>query len=114
MGVAVQDELGTAGRDRGGKPADADHALMGGGGAANRRVMDQHDTKQPFLDGLAREIRSEESRVGKEGVSTCRSPWSRDHSKKKHVELSIEQHERTVQSDTTAVPNHKKPTQQNH
>src|SRR3546814_18732234 len=29
------------------------------------------------------EIRSEERRVGKECVSTCRSRWSPDHSKKK-------------------------------
>src|SRR3546814_14299793 len=29
------------------------------------------------------EARSEERRVGKEGVSTCRSRWSPDHSKKK-------------------------------
>src|SRR3546814_12577151 len=28
-------------------------------------------------------IRSEERRVGKECVSTCRSRWSRDHKKKK-------------------------------
>src|SRR3546814_12394069 len=28
--------------------------------------------------------RAEERRVGKEGVSTCRSRWSRDHEKKKH------------------------------
>src|SRR3546814_12566493 len=29
--------------------------------------------------------RSEESRVGKECVSTCRSRWSQDHSKKKTI-----------------------------
>src|SRR3546814_20329170 len=29
------------------------------------------------------EQRSEERRVGKEGVSTCRSRWSRDNTKKK-------------------------------
>src|SRR3546814_15033204 len=29
--------------------------------------------------------RSEESRVGKECVSTCRSRWSTNHSKKKHT-----------------------------
>src|SRR3546814_16067994 len=30
-------------------------------------------------------IRSEERRVGKEGVSTCRSRWSRYHEKKKKI-----------------------------
>src|SRR3546814_19446967 len=33
------------------------------------------------LAGL--QVRSEERRVGKEGVSTCRSGWGPDHSKKK-------------------------------
>src|SRR3546814_11780223 len=32
---------------------------------------------------LARAVRSEERRVGKEGVSTCRYRWSPDHKKKK-------------------------------
>src|SRR3546814_17506511 len=32
--------------------------------------------------------RSEESRVGKEGVSTCRSRWSPYHSKKKYDDKS--------------------------
>src|SRR3546814_17323250 len=37
---------------------------------------------QPLPLGLTRQVdegRSEERRVGKEGVSTCRSRWSRDH-----------------------------------
>src|SRR3546814_15465982 len=34
--------------------------------------------------------RSEERRVGKECVSTCRSLWSADHSKKKSNEYQIE------------------------
>src|SRR3546814_12998163 len=36
--------------------------------------------------------RSEERRVGKEGVSTCRSRWSRYHSKKKkrkHITICV-------------------------
>src|SRR3546814_19757075 len=33
--------------------------------------------------GLHRDLRSEERRVGKECVSTCRSRWSPSHSKKK-------------------------------
>src|SRR3546814_14693146 len=33
---------------------------------------------------IARAIRSEERRVGKACVSTCRSRWSQYHSKKKH------------------------------
>src|SRR3546814_14691130 len=35
-------------------------------------------------DDLRRRIRSEERRVGKEGVSTCRSRWSPYHYKNKH------------------------------
>src|SRR3546814_19082187 len=35
-------------------------------------------------------IRSEERREGKEGVSTCRSRWSRDHSKKKQKTTYLE------------------------
>src|SRR3546814_14206987 len=37
---------------------------------------------QPTLEGLGRG--SEERRVGKEGVSTCRSRWSPCHEKKKN------------------------------
>src|SRR3546814_19783030 len=33
--------------------------------------------------------RSEARRVGKEGVSTCRSRWSRDHSKKKKRKINL-------------------------
>src|SRR3546814_12218276 len=32
--------------------------------------------------------RSEERRVGKEGVSTCRSRWSSSHSKNKHIQYT--------------------------
>src|SRR3546814_14116048 len=32
-------------------------------------------------------VRSEEGRVGKEGVSTCRSRWAPDHKKKKESEI---------------------------
>src|SRR3546814_19305718 len=32
---------------------------------------------------VARDVRSEERRVGKEGVSTCRSRWSSSHEQKK-------------------------------
>src|SRR3546814_14055548 len=35
-------------------------------------------------------IRSEERRVGKEGVSTCRSRWSPYHSKKKNKKKSVQ------------------------
>src|SRR3546814_20985574 len=36
----------------------------------------------------ARDLRSAERRVGKEGVSTCRSLWSPDHSKTKHKDTN--------------------------
>src|SRR3546814_14262504 len=37
-----------------------------------------------FLKTALNELRSEERRVGKECVSTCRSRWSRDRKKKKN------------------------------
>src|SRR3546814_15587048 len=43
------------------------------------RLMPDHERTNLFDAGT----RSEERRVGKEGVSTCRSRWSPDHSKKK-------------------------------
>src|SRR3546814_11542515 len=41
------------------------------------------------LDAVDRLARSEERRVGKECVSTCRSRWSPYHSKKKQLICSI-------------------------
>src|SRR3546814_12908082 len=46
------------------------------GGSGHMTVMEQPGD-------VAEAIRSEERRVGKECVSTCRSRWSPDHSKKK-------------------------------
>src|SRR3546814_19549110 len=37
------------------------------------------------LSSLGQALRSEESRVGKEGGSTCRHRWTRYHNKKKAV-----------------------------
>src|SRR3546814_15555433 len=42
------------------------------------------DNRLQSIDILAGTGRSEERRVGKEGVSTCRSRWSPDHKNKKH------------------------------
>src|SRR3546814_18457172 len=36
--------------------------------------------------------RSEESRVGKECVSTCRSRWAREHEKKKKITIGYRDH----------------------
>src|SRR3546814_18695505 len=60
----------------------------------NHRVTQAHDHVHIVFDqqerdaALARQIadRSEERRVGKECVSTCRSRWSPDHYKKKKEE----------------------------
>src|SRR3546814_19933540 len=41
---------------------------------------------------VASNTRSEERRVGKECVSTCRSRWSPDNSKKKHKTKTIQHH----------------------
>src|SRR3546814_16499189 len=53
------------------------------------RSLGKADAMAPILDAadaLAR--RSEERRVGKECVSTCRSRWSPYHSKKKHKQTN--------------------------
>src|SRR3546814_12754424 len=39
--------------------------------------------------GISHADRSEERRVGKEGVSTVRSRWSPDHSKKKDIAVTM-------------------------
>src|SRR3546814_12280132 len=39
-----------------------------------------------FVNGARRAARSEARRVGNEWVSTCRSRWSQDHTKKKKKE----------------------------
>src|SRR3546814_14649657 len=38
----------------------------------------QNPLGPPWLEELVRDVRSEDSRVGTECVSTCRSGWSRD------------------------------------
>src|SRR3546814_14845922 len=48
-----------------------------------RRKLMQELRLQEIMRGLLEETRSEERRVGKECVSTCRSRWSQYHSKKK-------------------------------
>src|SRR3546814_13875053 len=45
-------------------------------------------TKQPFDSQISKIERSEERRVGKECVSTCRSRWSPYHKKQKQRETS--------------------------
>src|SRR3546814_17962648 len=48
-------------------------------------------TSRQLRDRLDRELkRSEERRVGKEGVSTCRSRWSPDSINKKRIERKYE------------------------
>src|SRR3546814_19516149 len=42
-------------------------------------VPEEAEVLKAQLYGLLPHIRSEERRVGKECVSTCRSPWSPDH-----------------------------------
>src|SRR3546814_17776426 len=53
-------------------------------GNADRAVGGDHRlAEQPRR--LALDVRSEERRVGKECVSTCRSRWSPNHKKKKNT-----------------------------
>src|SRR3546814_11951053 len=48
-------------------------------------AFDAEDVVQGALVALGPEVRSEERRVGKEGVSTCRFRWSPYHSQKKYT-----------------------------
>src|SRR3546814_965651 len=47
--------------------------------AAGAGRLVQHDAATGLLDGFLDRLRSEERRVGKECVSTCRSRWSPYH-----------------------------------
>src|SRR3546814_18138668 len=61
--------------------------LLGGG---SRFLGVSEDTGRFLDETIARvEDRSEESRVGKECVSTCRSRWSPCHSKKKKIKNTL-------------------------
>src|SRR3546814_13566300 len=52
------------------------------GASTSHRLVDRILVRKTFLGGTAFD-RSEERRVGKECVSTCRSRWSPYHQKKK-------------------------------
>src|SRR3546814_16061780 len=54
------------------------------GDLANRSLQGAADDLHAMLLVGIVDLRSEERRVGKECVSTCRSRWSPSHSKKKH------------------------------
>src|SRR3546814_20157741 len=58
--------------------------LRSGGGGLISSVADYHRFARLLLRGGELD-RSEERRVGKECVSTCRSRWSPDQSKKKTI-----------------------------
>src|SRR3546814_12331869 len=65
------------------------YELGGGHGHVHRlmplvRALEQRGHRVTFF---LRNIRSEERRVGKECVSTCRSRWSPSHSKNKNISL---------------------------
>src|SRR3546814_13443003 len=67
----------------------------GGWWKAPVEIVDEHDQSDTeFFQGFLKGVRSEERRVGKECVSTCRSRWSPYHSKHKKEKL-IEQHSDT-------------------
>src|SRR3546814_17727788 len=57
--------------------------------------------KTPFLTRRLDAVRSEERRVGKECVSTCRSRWSRYHLKKQKKEKRGSKHVEIVKIRTT-------------
>src|SRR3546814_19745637 len=53
-----------------------------------RSHLIQRETADDQCHGLIAGVRSEERRVGKECVSTCRSRWSPYHSKTKHYNIN--------------------------
>src|SRR3546814_11134515 len=59
----------------------------GRGFVERMRAVDELPTwlSQEELDHYTAEFRSEERRVGKEGVSTCRTRWSPSHQQKTHT-----------------------------
>src|SRR3546814_16662200 len=88
----------------------ARRALLRPGPAASEPGPRRHDApaeaeRHRYAAGHARsrggDVRSEERRVGKECVSTCRSRWSPYHSKKNN-----EYSERKTQSRTTILSTH--------
>src|SRR3546814_17564533 len=58
------------------------------------RLVDGRRLRQRGRGGRAG--RSEERRVGKECVSTCRSRWSPNHEKKRQVKKLAHKHERST------------------
>src|SRR3546814_17107074 len=59
--------------------------------ALRRDGLDAGEPDGTCCGRLCRCVRSEERRVGKECVSTCRSRWSPSHSKKKNIKSIVEQ-----------------------
>src|SRR3546814_1389501 len=72
--VGATDPIVTLGLD----PAAFTHRLPGGLALTTKRLSSRHSLPGPIGVGMATP-RSEERRVGKECVSTCRSRWSPYH-----------------------------------
>src|SRR3546814_16591882 len=54
---------------------------------SNVRKSARHSARTPYGCGTNISRRSEERRVGKECVRTCRSRWSQEHLKKKTIKI---------------------------
>src|SRR3546814_16979261 len=80
-GGAVPDDDGVGAHRLQGQRGVLERLALGDGGALGGEVDDVGG--QPLGGRLERYARSEERRVGKECVSTCRSRWSPDLYKKK-------------------------------
>src|SRR3546814_17598327 len=68
-----------------------------GPGLASSRPRSPFRRRRPYRRHWS--SRSEERRVGKEGVSTCRTRWSQKHEKKNTTKLERKTAERTETKD---------------
>src|SRR3546814_71866 len=92
--AALRSEVKEAGPERVFHLADAFRA-----GMSVEDVFGLSFVDPGFLDQIEELVRSEERRVGKECVSTCRARWSPYHEKKKKVHIQLN-HSNSIQEKT--------------
>src|SRR3546814_12340377 len=88
----IADRLGDSGLDKGARDSLEDtrrhlRRELRDVGAQHGRAWREEQAADDHATRLRIDLRSEERRVGKECVSTCRSRWSPDHSQTKNKRL---------------------------